>query len=164
MYFVTVNSDGSIATRLIENVHAIPDFAIQISEEDWFRTSQEADGAWFVSADGVCEKRPYPPPTSAQVEATRRAELLTVSQLAASQKSALTNRIGVINDAIEFDEANPEEVAELPKRKVQLDTWKRYALALSRVTSQPGWYEAIVWPEQPTEGIDLSVSPVGSAS
>lgn len=163
-YFVTTNSNGSIATRLIEGVNIIPNDAIPISGEDWFRTSQEIDGVWFVSADGVCEKRPFPPPTSEELEASRKVELLTVTQLAANQKSALNNRIGVINDAIEYEEATPEEVAELPQRQAQLTAWKKYAVQLGRVTAQPGWYETVIWPEQPTEGIDLGVSPVGRTS
>lgn len=101
-----------------------------------------------------------PPPTEAQLLAIASAKLQTANQLAAAQKTALTNRIGVINDAIEFEEATPDELAELPVRQVQLTAWKRYAVLLGRVTAQPGWYATVDWPVQPTEGMDLTVSAV----
>lgn len=99
-----------------------------------------------------------PPPTEAEILAAQSLKLQGFTQLAAAQKTALTNRIGTINDAIEFDEATPEEIAELPVRQSQLTEWKRYAIYLGRVTTQEGWYSVVVWPAQPTQGMDLTVS------
>lgn len=96
-----------------------------------------------------------PPP---DVLAIQSLKLQGLTQLAAAQKSALTNRIGVLNDAIELEEATPSEVAELPVRQAQLIEWKRYAIYLGRVTSQEGWPPDVVWPVQPAEGMDLTVS------
>lgn len=102
-----------------------------------------------------------PPTPPAETEATKRSELQALNQLAANQKSALSNRIGVINDNIEFGEETEDELAELPLRSAQLVAWKKYAGALGKVTTQVGWFEDTQWPKQPEEGMDLEISPVG---
>lgn len=108
---------------------------------------------------------PYvePPPTAEEIIASQSGILQQLNQLAAAQKAALTNRIGVINDAIEFEEATQQEIAELPIRQAQLTAWKRYAVLLGRVTSQEGWPPNVIWPEQPADGMDLTVSATRSA-
>lgn len=98
-----------------------------------------------------------PPPDYLAINS---AKLQAANQLAAAQKTALTNRIGVIKDAIEFEEATPAELVELPLRETQLTAWKRYAVLLGRVTAQAGWHMAIDWPVQPEQGMDLTVSAV----
>lgn len=95
---------------------------------------------------------------------TQSAKLQGLIQLASAQKIALTNRIGVLNDAIELEEATPDEVAELPVRQAQLLEWKRYAIYLGRVTTQEGWPPDVVWPIQPAEGMDLTVSALAPDS
>lgn len=108
-------------------------------------------------------KAPDPePPTDAEILASQSNKLQQATQLASSQKTALTNRVGTLNDAIELEMATPEEIAELPARTTQLTAWKKYAVLLGRVTSQPGWYSVVEWPAQPPEGMDLAVSAVGS--
>jgi len=119
-----------------------------------------ASVGWSYS-DGVFVPPPtpeVPPPTPAEILASQSAKLQGLTQLAAAQKAALTNRIGVINDGVELGEATPAELAELPVRQAQLIEWKRYALYLGRVTSQEGWPPDVVWPTQPAEGMDLTVS------
>jgi hypothetical protein len=102
-----------------------------------------------------------PPPDYLSINS---AELQRRTQLAAAQKVALTNRIGTLQDAIELDEATPAEIAELPVRQAQLIEWKRYAIYLGRVTTQEGWYTVVVWPIEPAEGMDLTVSAVAPGS
>lgn len=99
-----------------------------------------------------------------EILASQSAKLQYLTQLASSQKVALTNRIGTLNDAIELEEATPEEVEELPLRQAQLLNWKRYAIYLGRVTSQAGWPPEVEWPIQPAEGMDLTVSAVAPGS
>jgi hypothetical protein len=118
-------------------------------------------GIGWTYVDGVFIPPPIPevpPPTPEQILASQSTKLQGLTQLAAAQKSALTNRIGTLNDAIELEMATPEEVAELPVRQAQLLEWKRYAVYLGRVTSQEGWPPDVEWPVQPTEGMDLTVS------
>lgn len=101
---------------------------------------------------------PPPPLTPEQILAAQSAKLQGLTQLATAQKSALTNRIGTLNDAIELEMTTPEEEAELPIRVLQLKAWKTYAVLLGRVTSQVGWPPEVTWPVQPAEGMDLTVS------
>lgn len=109
------------------------------------------DGASFA---------PYvaPPPSSAEIIAANTTKLQAANQLATAQKTALTNRIGTLNDAIELEMATPEEVAELPVRQAQLLEWKRYAVFLGRVTTRAGWALTVEWPVQPTGGMDLTTN------
>lgn len=99
-----------------------------------------------------------PPETAAQILARQSAKLQGLKAVANSQKAALTNRISELNDAIEYDVATPDEVAELPIRVAQRKTWGLYAIDLGRVTTQAGWPPDVIWPVQPAEGMDLTVS------
>jgi len=110
--------------------------------------------------NGVYAPYVAPPPTPAEILATQSIKLQQFTQLAAAQKTALSNRISTLQDAIELDMATPDELAELPVRQAQLIEWKRYAVLLGRVTSQAGWPPDVEWPAQPTEGMDLTVSAV----
>lgn len=98
-----------------------------------------------------------PPPDYLAINS---AELQRRTQLASSQKIALTERISTLNDAIELEEATQSEIEELPARQSQLLDWKRYAIYLGRVTTQEGWHMVIVWPVEPADGMDLTVSAV----
>lgn len=130
----------------------------------WAPCGEDVDYGWAATkADEIWSFSPYVP-TDAESSASNSALLQRYTQLATAQKSALTNRIGVINDGIELGEATPAEIAELPVRQAQLIEWKRYALYLGRVTSQEGWALIAVWPVQPTEGMDLTVSSVAPSS
>lgn len=102
--------------------------------------------------------------TPEQELAQQSAALQGFTQLAAAQKNALTERISQIKDAIDFGDATPAEEEELPVRILQLAAWKRYSTLLGRVTAQAGWHETVIWPAQPTEGMDLTVSAVSPGS
>jgi len=122
-------------------------------------------GWTYVNGEFIQPPAPeVPPPTPAEILASQSAKLQRLTQLATAQKSALTNRIGVLNDAIELEEATTAEVAELSIRQAQLIEWKRYAIYLGRVTSQEGWPPEVEWPVQPAEGMDLTVSAVAPDS
>jgi len=131
-------------------------------EEEAMYWKQSAPSGYQLGS--TSEGRPAwvlpPPPTEAEILAAQSAKLQQATQLASAQKTALTNRIGVLTDAVELEMATPEEEAELPIRQAQLLEWKRYAVLLGRVTAQAGWYATVVWPVQPAEGMDLSVSAV----
>lgn len=104
-----------------------------------------------------------PPPDYLAINGAKLQQLI---QLAAAQKSALANRIGDLESAIENigvegrEEyaATQAEEAEYPVRKTQLTKWKDYSISLGRVTAQPGWHTVVTWPVQPTSGMDLTVS------
>lgn len=104
-----------------------------------------------------------PPPDTLAINS---AKLQQFTQLAAAQKTALTNRISDLESAIENIgiegqedfAATPEEQVEYPVRKSQLTKWKNYSILLGRVTAQAGWHSAVSWPAQPSGGMDLTVS------
>lgn len=133
---------------------------IEISSElrTWLLNGQGAGQIIVMGEDGMPTLADPPPISGEALRIKQSAKLLAASNLAAAQKTALTNRIGVINDAIEFEEATEAEIDELPVRQAQLTAWKRYAVLLGRVTAQAGWYEIVEWPTEPADGMDLSVS------
>lgn len=111
-------------------------------------------------ANGVFTPPLPTPPTDAEIIASNTTKLQQANQLAAAQKTALTNRVSTLNDAVELEMATPAEIAELPVRQAQLLEWKRYAVYLGRITQQAGWALTVDWPIQPPEGMDLTVSAV----
>lgn len=88
-------------------------------------------------------------PLPASVEAAANGLLDAKLRQANAQVTALQGRIDAINDGIEFEEALPEEIAELPVRKSQLTLWKKYRIELGRVKATPGWYQTPAWPVVP---------------
>ncbi|MBH8610485.1 hypothetical protein I4N56_005690 [Pseudomonas mohnii] len=92
--------------------------------------------------------------------AIQGAKLTGLEQLADAQKVALTNRIGIINEAVTYEMASSDELVELPKRVQQRTDWGKYAVLLGRVISQTSWPHEVQWPAQPVEGMSLSVSSV----
>jgi hypothetical protein len=133
--------------------------------------SAVAQIGWSYKDGAFHEPAPIPP-TDSEIRATNTSVLQQNNQLASQQKSALTNRISTLQDAIdnigvegmEDFAATPEEEAEFAKRKTQLTQWKNYAIALGRVTAQSGWALKVTWPAQPKDGMDLSTSPSSMSS
>lgn len=121
---------------------------------------------WWPYSDGQPPDPVKLPPTQEEILASQSAILSALNQECNAQKSALTQRISTIQDAIDAKDdpdaeefwATPEEEAELPVRKTQLTKWKQYGILLGRVTSQAGWPPDAVWPTKPAGGMDLSVS------
>lgn len=143
-----------------------PKDAVLLTDEQsgpYYRQSPPP-GKMIGVADGLPVWVDIPPQvlTPEQEEQKQRNILLSKSQTATNQKSALTNRIGVLKESIEYEMATPEEQDELPLRVSQREAWGRYAVLLGRVTSQAGWYETVAWPEKPAGGMDLSVSAARS--
>jgi len=99
-----------------------------------------------------------PPPTPQQVLASQSAKLRGLVQLCSAQKAALANRIDDIEFSIEDGTSTPPDEAELPIRKAQSTAWYRFSSALGRVSAQAGWPVTVMWPAQPADGMDLSVS------
>lgn len=74
---------------------------------------------------------PAPKPTAGEVKGQRDA-LLALATL----------RVDPLADAVELGEATEEEADALL-------LWRKYRVDLSRIEQQPGFPEAVVWPEQP---------------
>lgn len=114
----------------------------------------------------VYDGKEFAPPSASKEQLTyeNQSRLQQLSNLASQQKSSLAYRISTIRDAIEIEEATQQEIEEISERESQLLLWKKYAIYLGRVTGQEGWPEKIDWPDQPEEGMDLSVSAVAKSS
>lgn len=119
---------------------------------------------YLALADGPPGDPVPAPPTPADILASQSAVLQALVGECNAQKSALTNRISTLQDAIDLDMATPEEVAEQPVRATQLKAWKTYGVLLGRVTTQPGWPPNVEWPAKPTAGMDLTVSATAPAN
>lgn len=101
-------------------------------------------------ADGVFSLPPPVVPTYEEYLLMATEELNRLNRQANAQVTAIQGRIDTINDAIEFGEETPEEVAKLPVRTAQLKAWKLYRIQLGRMTSTAGWPIDPQWPTVPT--------------
>lgn len=165
LLYAVINTE----TGIVENV-VVWDGSVESGwspPEGCIAIQSDVAGIGWTYVDGVFIAPPepeVPPPTDAEIIASNTATLQQCTQLASAQKTALTNRVGTLQDAVELEMATPAEIAELPVRQAQLLAWKKYAIYLGRVTLQEGWALTVEWPVQPTEGMDLSVSAVAPAA
>lgn len=102
-------------------------------------------GFWPMSAGEL----PTPSQDPSLLEGQMQALLDVKLHQSNAQVTALQGRVDAINDAIEFKEVLPEEIAELPIRSAQLTLWKKYRVALGRVKAAQGWYATPTWPVMP---------------
>lgn len=98
-----------------------------------------------------------PPQSNESIIASNIERLRDSNQIAEYQKISLSNRIGTINDAIEFDDATQDEIYELEIRKKQLVEWKRYAILLGRIIGKDGMTLLVDWPVEPDSGIGMPI-------
>ena len=81
--------------------------------------------------------------------ATAKMDLTARNNKATAQIVRIQDRIDTIGFGIEIGEATPEEEAEQAALLLNLKAWKTYKYALGKVTVQPTWYQAPVWPVEP---------------
>lgn len=81
--------------------------------------------------------------------AAAKAELSARNARALAQIERIQDRIDTIGFGIDIGEATPEEEAEQFALGAPLKAWKTYKFALGKVTVQPTWYQAPVWPVEP---------------
>lgn len=85
---------------------------------------------------------------SAQL-ATAKAELSARNIKAVTQIARIQDRIDTLGYGIDAGEATEEDEAEQASLRINLKAWKAYKFALGKVTVQPTWYAAPVWPTEP---------------
>lgn len=78
-----------------------------------------------------------------------KAELSAKNSTALAQIARIQDRIDTIGFGIDIGEATPEDEAEQAALLITLKVWKTYKFALGKVTVQPTWYQAPVWPVEP---------------
>ena len=86
---------------------------------------------------------------AAEALALAKAELAARNNAAVLQVARIQDRIDTIGFGVEVGEATDEDVAEQTALLTTLKAWKTYKFALGKVTVQPTWYQAPVWPVEP---------------
>ena len=81
--------------------------------------------------------------------AAAKAELSGRNIKALAQIARIQERIDTIGFGIEVGEATEEDETEQAALLINLKAWKTYKFALGKVTVQPTWYAAPVWPIEP---------------
>lgn len=95
--------------------------------------------------------------------AAAKAELASRNSRAVAQIVRIQDRIDTIGFGIDIGEATPEEEAEQAALVVPLKAWKAYKFALGKVTVQPTWYQAPVWPVEPLIPEIIAAPMLGTA-
>lgn len=138
--YVTFKQDSTLDQRLIESLHEIPEGAVPVSEDLWFRLTQETDCLWKIDANGVIAKHPAAPPSDQDLIAralVQRDRLLGFAAV----------RIAPLQYAVDRGEATPEEES-------RLRDWQTYCIDLNRIESQMDFPRKIEWPITPDAGPD----------
>ncbi|WP_434707005.1 phage tail protein [Pseudomonas sp. D4-18] len=94
---------------------------------------------------------------------TAKADLAERNTRAAVQVARVQDRIDTIGMGIEIGEATPEDEAEQAALLLTLKAWKTYKYALGKVTVQPTWYQAPVWPVEPPIPEIIAAPMLGTA-
>jgi hypothetical protein len=81
--------------------------------------------------------------------AEAKAELSTRNIKAVSQIARIQDRIDTLGYGIDAGEATEEDEAEQAALLISIASWKAYKFALGKVTKQPTWYAAPIWPVEP---------------
>jgi hypothetical protein len=81
-----------------------------------------------------------------------QAALLTRSRLNAEATATIAAQqvvLAMLQDAVRLGLATAAEVAALPLKQAELDTWCAYRVYLFRIETQAGFPSAIEWPTAP---------------
>ncbi|WP_223505515.1 phage tail protein [Pseudomonas sp. GL-RE-29] len=81
--------------------------------------------------------------------AVAKAELSARNAKSLTQIARIQDRIDTLGYGIDAGEATEEDEAEQAALLINLKAWKTYKFALGKVTAQPTWYAAPVWPTEP---------------
>lgn len=95
--------------------------------------------------------------------AEAKADLSAKNTKAAAQIARIQDRIDTLGYGIDAGEATEEDEAEQAALLVNLKAWKGYKFALGKVTVQPTWYAAPIWPSEPVAPVIVANPEVRSA-
>lgn len=138
MKFITVDVTGNIVGMYLseDDIPRVTGItAVELSDDDW---KSVGPGYTYVNGSLVppAAKKPE------EIQAEQDAQKIAVNTAKKAELIATaTDRISVLQDAVDLDMATDGEAPALP-------LWKKYRVLLSRIdTSAP---EDIAWPVQPT--------------
>lgn len=81
--------------------------------------------------------------------ASAKTELSNRNTKALAQIARIQERVDTIGFGSDIGEATEEDEAEQIALLVNLKAWKTHKFSLGKVTTQPTWYVAPVWPIEP---------------
>lgn len=81
--------------------------------------------------------------------AAAKGELSARNGKSVIQIARIQDRIDTLGYGIDAGEATEEDEAEQAALLINLKAWKTYKFALGKVTVQPTWFAAPVWPTEP---------------
>lgn len=81
--------------------------------------------------------------------ASAKAELSVKNAKAVTQINRIQDRVNTLGYGIDSGEASADDEAEQAQLVLNLKAWKSYKFSLGKVTVQPTWYAAPVWPAEP---------------
>lgn len=81
--------------------------------------------------------------------ALAKVDLSARNSSAAVQIARIQDRIDTLGYGIDVGEATEEDESEQAALLLNLKAWKKYKFDLGKVTTQPTWYAAPVWPVEP---------------
>lgn len=81
--------------------------------------------------------------------AEANTELAAKNSRAVLQITRIQDRVETIGYGIDAGDATEEDEAEHSALLLNLKAWKAYKFSLGKVTVQPTWYAAPVWPSEP---------------
>lgn len=81
--------------------------------------------------------------------AEAKATLAAKNAKAVMQIARIQDRIDTLGYGIDAGEASEADEAEQAALLLNLKAWKTYKFALGKVTVQPTWYAAPIWPTEP---------------
>lgn len=111
-------------------------FGLDTTSENW-ESFIEKD--WVEISKEEAELLANPPPTQAEIDAQKEAENIA---FLSSETRRTSDVIAILDDAIEFEIATDEEIA-------QHKELRKYRLMLSRVPNQETWPLNPTWPTCP---------------
>ena len=137
MKYITVDSTGNI-TGMYLSEDDIPTVsgitAVELSDEDW-----QSVGHGYTYVNGVLIAPA--PKTPEEILAEQNAEKIAANTAKKAELiAAATDRISVLQDAVDLEMATDAETAALP-------LWKKYRVLLSRVDADTS--DDVVWSEAP---------------
>ncbi|KAB0502753.1 hypothetical protein [Pseudomonas lini] len=86
---------------------------------------------------------------AALVLANAKSELANRNTAAVVQIARIQDRIETLGYGIDAGEATEEDEVEQAALMISIASWKSYKFALGKVTKQPTWPAAPVWPVEP---------------
>ncbi|ADW76593.1 tail assembly chaperone gp38 (plasmid) [Rahnella aceris] len=138
MKSITVDSTGNITGMYLSEDDISPVagiIAVGLSDDDW---KSVGPGYTYVNGSLI----PPAAKTPEEVLAEQNAGKVAVNTAKKTELiAAATDRISVLQDAVDLEMATEDEAAALP-------LWKKYRVLLSRVDVQSP--APIVWPDKPS--------------